>query len=226
MNFNQLLLNNISYSIVSPFDLFSSNEAERNLTPASAGKLVSDALINSDDEAALICIFNAASYNQLSDYLSDVVAVFNIHKIRLIKNACDYMAEFESNKRSSVSAVASSVFKTIPIESLNVSNASFHDVVADNEIEQELGVDAVAELAVLEAFKSDLSAQMQVNIAAVQTSLATTSNKLMVVGSTGVMAEKINSHCEGLPQNTPFTLALCFAGSLAAVNYINTMITG
>jgi hypothetical protein len=29
-----------------------------------------------------------------------------------------------------------------------------------------------------------------------------------------------------LPQNTPFTVAVCFAGSLAAVSYIDAMIVG
>lgn len=226
MEFNTELLNKISYSIVSPFDLFSSNEAERNLTPASAGKLVSDALRNTNNEAALICIFNAASYDQLSVYLAQVSGVLKIEKVSMVKNACDYMADYEAKKRLSVPVIASSTFKTIPIESLNISNASFHDVVSDNEVDQELAVDAAAELTALEAFKTNLSEEMQANIASVETLLSIPSNKLLVAGSPDSMAEQINSHCEGLPQNTPFTLALCFAGSVAAVNYINTMVIG
>lgn len=226
MEFNTELLNKISYSIVSPFDLFSSNEAERNLTPASAGKLVSDALRNTNNETALICIFNAASYDQLSVYLAQVSGVLKIEKVNMVKNACDYMADYETKKRLSVPVIASSTFKTIPIESLNISNASSHDVVSENEVDQELVVDAAAELTALEAFKTNLSEEMQANIASVETLLTIPSNKLLVAGSPDSMAEQINSHCEGLPQNTPFTLALCFAGSVAAVNYINTMVIG
>lgn len=226
MEYSSDLLLKVSYSVVSPFDLSSSNEVERNLTPASAGKLVSDELINTNNAAALICVFNAASYDQLSVYLDGVFSVFNIEKIRLIKNACDYMAGFESNKRLSVPAIASSVFKIVPIESLNVSNQNFHDVVASYEVEQDLSVDAAIELAALETFKRDSMTDIQENIATVKNSLATTSNKLLVSGSADAMAEQINNHCEGLPQNTPFTVALCFSGSLAAVNYIDSMIVG
>lgn len=226
MEFNQQLLSNINYSIVSPFDLYSSNESMRNLTPASAGSLISDELINSSYEAALICIFNAASYSQLSEFLAEFSSVFNIEKVSMIKNACDYMASFEASKRLSNSTIASSIFKTAPIESLNVSDEIFHDVVSDYEVDQELSVDAVAELAELETFRDDLAAAYQANIAIVKESFLSDSNKIFVTGAPDSMAESINSHCEGLPQNTPFTVAVCFAGSLAAVSYINTMIAG
>lgn len=224
MDYTNDLTKSVSYSVVSPFDLSSPNEVDRNLTPVSAGKLVSDALMETNYEAALMCVFNAASYNQLSVFLAEVSDVFNIDKIRMVKSACDYMARFESNKRLSLPAIASSIFKTVPIESLNMSDSTFHDVVSDHEVDQELAVDAAAELVALETFKSDLSSSMQASIATVKESLLTVSNKVLVNGSPGAMADQINNHCENLPQNTPFTLGLCFAGSLAAVNYINTMI--
>lgn len=224
MNFNTRLLDDVSYSVVSPFDLSSSNESDRNLTPASAGKLVSDALINSNHEAALICVFNAASYNQLAVFLDDVISVFNIEKLKTIKDACLFMDDFEANKRLSLPTIASSVFKTVTVESLNVSNQIFHDVVSDNDVQQELSVDAQAELTVFESDVSTWAAEMQANIATVKTNLAVTANKLMVTGTAGAMAPQIESHCENLPQNTPYTVALCFAGTAAAVGYINTMI--
>lgn len=224
MNFNPLLLNDVSYSIVSPFDLSSTNEADRHLNPASAGKLVSDELINSNYQAALICVFNAASYSQLAAFLADVESVFNIEKIKTIKNACLFMNSFEESKREASPAIAATAFKTAAIESLNISNKTFNDVVADNEVQQELAVNAVSELAAFESEVAALNTEMQSNIESVKSSLTAATNKLMVTGTAGAMAQQIESHCESLPQNTPYTVALCFAGTAAAVGYINTMI--
>jgi hypothetical protein len=226
MNFNQRLLESISYSIVSPFDLYSSNESERNLTPASAGKLVSDELINTSHEAALICVFNAASYNQLSVVLSDVLSVFNIRKLQVVKDACDYMNKFEAVKRLNNSSIASSIFKNIPLHSLNVSNDSYHDVIAMNEVDEDLSVNLDAELTELENIKNFLTNQSNDNILSVKEKLITKSNKLLVIGSVEDMAVKLIEHTEGLPQNTPFTVAICFAGTAEAVNYINAMVLG
>lgn len=226
MLYDPALLKSVYYSIVSPFDLSSSNEEIRNLTPASAGKLISDEVLVSNFDSCLVCFFNASSYNQLSVFLDEVYKVFSLDKIKNIKQACDYMESFEAKKRLSDSKVVSTVFRTAQINSLLKVSDKYNDLIALDDYENDLVVDADTELNQMKVFKADSENAMKSKNALVVNKLLVPSNKLTLIGSAQIMADAIVNHSESLPQNTPYTVGLCFSGTVEAVNYLDSMIVG
>lgn len=226
MIFDSMLLNKISYSIVSPFDLSSSNESERNLTPASAGSLIADEVMHADFESCVVCFFNAASYNQLSEFLKSVYEVFHLEKINNVRLACDYMEEFESLKRLSNPDIVSTKFKEVRVNSLLYSGNGFNDVIALDSYESDLTVDADEEINSMVGFVESMSNSTNDSISLVKDRLLVPSNKVRLSGGVSSMADSIIKFSEELPQNTPYTVGLCFAGSIAAVSYLDSMIVG